>query len=121
MDFAPGFSLEASSKSREFPDLTASDIWMFQALQEKSEMADLRRHNQQILFNLLPAHVAMHFLDNQFLSNMVRSTLASRSNSQFCQLPSTLGISLLSGSVLPSVQSCRSRLRQHIQFQRILR
>lgn len=40
-------------------------------MQEKSEMADLRRHNQKILFNLLPAHVAMHFLDNQFLSNMV--------------------------------------------------
>ena len=27
--------------------------------------------NRRILFNLLPAHVATHFLDNQFRSNMV--------------------------------------------------
>ena len=27
---------------------------------------------RRILFNLLPSHVATHFLDNQFRSNMVR-------------------------------------------------
>ena len=29
--------------------------------------------NRRILFNLLPAHVATHFLDNQFRSNMVNN------------------------------------------------
>lgn len=35
-------------------------------------MDSLQRSNKHILFNLLPAHVAMHFLDNQFKTNMVR-------------------------------------------------
>lgn len=34
-------------------------------------MDSLQRSNKHILFNLLPAHVAMHFLDNQFKNNMV--------------------------------------------------
>ncbi len=28
--------------------------------------------NKRILFNLLPAHVATHFLDNQFRNNLVK-------------------------------------------------
>ena len=31
--------------------------------------------NRRILFNLLPAHVATHFLDNQFRSNMVNNLI----------------------------------------------
>lgn len=34
-------------------------------------MNELQESNRRILFNLLPAHVATHFLDNQFRSNMV--------------------------------------------------
>lgn len=34
-------------------------------------MDALQHSNKRILFNLLPAHVATHFLDNQFRSNMV--------------------------------------------------
>jgi len=36
-------------------------------------MDALQHSNKRILFNLLPAHVATHFLDNQFRSNMVTS------------------------------------------------
>ena len=34
--------------------------------------------NRRILFNLLPAHVATHFLDNQFRSNMVNNRSSFR-------------------------------------------
>lgn len=45
-------------------------IWQLQASQEKKEMAVLQQSNKRILYNLLPAHVAAHFLDNQFRNNM---------------------------------------------------
>ncbi|PSN35319.1 hypothetical protein C0J52_24529, partial [Blattella germanica] len=40
------------------------------ANEEKREMDALQHSNKRILFNLLPSHVATHFLDNQFRSNM---------------------------------------------------
>ncbi|KAI5710816.1 hypothetical protein M8J75_011638 [Diaphorina citri] len=45
-------------------------LWQVQACEEKKEMDALQHSNKRILFNLLPSHVAMHFLDNQFRSNM---------------------------------------------------
>lgn len=50
-------------------------LWQLQASHEKREMAVLQESNKHILYNLLPAHVAAHFLDNQFRNNMV-NTLA---------------------------------------------
>lgn len=41
-------------------------LWQLQASHEKREMAVLQESNRRILYNLLPAHVAAHFLDNQF-------------------------------------------------------
>lgn len=46
-------------------------LWQLQASHEKREMAVLQESNKRILYNLLPAHVAAHFLDNQFRNNMV--------------------------------------------------
>lgn len=46
-------------------------LWQIQANEEKREMDALQHSNKRILFNLLPAHVATHFLDNQFRSHMV--------------------------------------------------
>nr|CAD7265051.1 unnamed protein product [Timema shepardi] len=40
------------------------------ANEERREMEALQTSNKRILFNLLPAHVATHFLDNQFRNNM---------------------------------------------------
>ncbi|KAJ8313922.1 hypothetical protein KUTeg_008483 [Tegillarca granosa] len=40
-------------------------LWKTQATQEKIEMTELQNNNRQILCNLLPAHVAAHFLDTQ--------------------------------------------------------
>jgi len=42
----------------------------------KKEMDVLQESNKRILHNLLPAHVAAHFLDAQFRNNMVRITLS---------------------------------------------
>lgn len=41
-------------------------LWQLQASHEKREMAVLQDSNKRILYNLLPAHVAAHFLDSQF-------------------------------------------------------
>ncbi|XP_043199788.1 Ca(2+)/calmodulin-responsive adenylate cyclase-like isoform X6 [Amphibalanus amphitrite] len=45
-------------------------LWQCQAIEEKQDMEALQHSNKRILFNLLPAHVATHFLDNQFRNNM---------------------------------------------------
>ncbi|CAB3387307.1 Hypothetical predicted protein [Cloeon dipterum] len=45
-------------------------LWQMQANEEKRDMDALQHSNKRILFNLLPAHVATHFLDNQFRNNM---------------------------------------------------
>lgn len=45
-------------------------LWQLQASHEKREMAVLQESNKRILYNLLPAHVAAHFLDNQFRNNV---------------------------------------------------
>lgn len=45
-------------------------LWNAQANEEKLDMHELQNSNRRILFNLLPAHVATHFLDNQFRSHM---------------------------------------------------
>ncbi|XP_055914103.1 Ca(2+)/calmodulin-responsive adenylate cyclase isoform X1 [Eupeodes corollae] len=44
-------------------------LWQLQASQEKKEMDVLQESNKRILHNLLPAHVAAHFLDAQFRNN----------------------------------------------------
>lgn len=38
-------------------------LWQSQAKEEKQEMDALQHSNRRILFNLLPSHVATHFLD----------------------------------------------------------
>ncbi|CAG2166355.1 unnamed protein product [Oppiella nova] len=45
-------------------------LWNSQAYEEKADMHELQSSNRRILFNLLPSHVATHFLDNQFRNNM---------------------------------------------------
>ncbi|XP_071108871.1 adenylate cyclase type 1-like [Haliotis cracherodii] len=45
-------------------------LWKAQATEEKIEMTDLQTNNRQILCNLLPTHVAAHFIDNGSRSHM---------------------------------------------------
>ena len=48
-------------------------------------MEALQTSNKRILFNLLPAHVATHFLDAQFRSNLVSkvSSMKDRNKEKF--------------------------------------
>lgn len=38
-------------------------LWRLQAQQEVEDMRELREHNECLLYNILPVHVARHFLD----------------------------------------------------------
>ncbi|ESP00183.1 hypothetical protein LOTGIDRAFT_141290, partial [Lottia gigantea] len=40
-------------------------LWKVQATEEKIEMTELQVNNRNILCNMLPSHVASHFVDNQ--------------------------------------------------------
>ena len=53
-------------------------LWQYQAREEKLDMEALQSSNKRILFNLLPAHVATHFLDNQFRNNLVNMPSRAR-------------------------------------------
>lgn len=50
-------------------------LWQLQASQEKKEMSVLQQSNRRILYNLLPSHVASHFLDNHFSRNNMVSNI----------------------------------------------
>lgn len=68
-------------------------------------MNELQESNRRILFNLLPAHVATHFLDNQFRSNMVRV------HSDSFSLPPTPSLTLVP---LPCCTLCIMHLYQFV-------
>lgn len=38
-------------------------LWRLQAQQEVQDMRELREHNESLLYNILPSHVARHFLE----------------------------------------------------------
>ncbi len=40
-------------------------LWKQQARRELEEMSEMRRHTDQLLHNILPAHVARYFLENE--------------------------------------------------------
>ena len=61
-------------------------LWQLQASHEKREMAVLQESNKHILYNLLPAHVAAHFLDNQFRNNMVNILAVTHINTHYTKI-----------------------------------
>ena len=44
---------------------------IFQATEEREEMEQLREYNKKLLYNILPDHVAQHFLAQQAKKNDV--------------------------------------------------
>lgn len=48
-------------------------LWRLQAQQEVEDMRDLREHNECLLHNILPVHVARHFLDRSKNDEVQRS------------------------------------------------
>ena len=66
------FVVAVALHGRQVEWMTRLDfLWQLQAKEEKHEMEALQTSNKRILFNLLPSHVATHFLDAQFRSNLV--------------------------------------------------
>lgn len=45
--------------------------FLFQAHEEKKEMEQLREYNKKLLYNILPVHVAQHFLNQKTKKNEV--------------------------------------------------
>ena len=79
VDGAPGLPVAVAGQGREarhggstgghLPNLSLPHLRIISL--PPSSMSHHQSSNRRILFNLLPAHVATHFLDNQFRSNMV--------------------------------------------------
>ena len=46
-------------------------VSIFQATEEREEMEQLREYNKKLLYNILPDHVAQHFLAQQAKKNDV--------------------------------------------------
>ncbi|XP_031572786.1 adenylate cyclase type 5-like [Actinia tenebrosa] len=44
-------------------------LWKLQATEEKKEMEQLREYNKKLLYNILPVHVAQHFLNQKSKKN----------------------------------------------------
>lgn len=55
-------------------------LWRVQAKEEINEMKELREHNENMLRNILPSHVARHFLEKD-RDNEVRPQTAGRRGS----------------------------------------
>ena len=66
------FVIAVAWHGRQVEWMTRLDfLWQYTANNEKHEMEALKTSNKRILYNLLPEHVANHFLDAQFRSNLV--------------------------------------------------
>lgn len=63
-------------------------LWRVQAKEEINEMKELREHNENMLRNILPSHVARHFLekdrDNEVSSQLVVGLGSPRSVTANC-------------------------------------
>lgn len=62
-------------------------LWRVQAKEEINEMKELREHNENMLRNILPSHVARHFLekdrDNEVSAQPAESAVGLGADSPF--------------------------------------
>lgn len=52
-------------------------LWRLQARKEVEDMRELREHNACLLLNILPAHVAQHFLERDRNNEVAAATCVS--------------------------------------------
>ncbi len=52
-------------------------LWKQQARKELEEMTEMRRHTDQLLHNILPAHVAKYFLEHDKQAEVRESSMYS--------------------------------------------
>ncbi|XP_028998169.1 adenylate cyclase type 8 isoform X2 [Betta splendens] len=62
-------------------------LWRLQARKEVEDMKELREHNECLLLNILPAHVAQHFLERERDNEELYSQSYERVGVLFASLP----------------------------------
>ncbi|CAB1335623.1 unnamed protein product [Coregonus sp. 'balchen'] len=62
-------------------------LWRLQARQEVEDMKELREHNECLLFNILPSHVAQHFLERDRHNEDLYSQSYERVGVMFASIP----------------------------------
>ncbi|TRY88305.1 hypothetical protein DNTS_016696 [Danionella cerebrum] len=62
-------------------------LWRLQARQEVEDMKELREHNESLLYNILPAHVARHFLERDRNNEDLFSESYERVGVMFASIP----------------------------------
>ncbi|XP_077989853.1 adenylate cyclase type 8-like [Glandiceps talaboti] len=62
-------------------------LWKLQAKQELDDMGDLREHNKHLLRNILPKHVAEHFLEKDRQNEELYSESHDRAGVMFASIP----------------------------------
>uniref|UniRef100_H3CM90 adenylate cyclase n=1 Tax=Tetraodon nigroviridis TaxID=99883 RepID=H3CM90_TETNG len=62
-------------------------LWRLQARKEVEDMRELREHNECLLLNILPAHVAQHFLERDRSNEELYSQSYQRVGVLFASLP----------------------------------
>uniref|UniRef100_A0A672R688 adenylate cyclase n=1 Tax=Sinocyclocheilus grahami TaxID=75366 RepID=A0A672R688_SINGR len=62
-------------------------LWRLQARQEVEDMKELREHNECLLYNMLPAHVARHFLERDRNNEDLFSESYERVGVMFASIP----------------------------------
>ncbi|KTF92731.1 hypothetical protein cypCar_00014635 [Cyprinus carpio] len=62
-------------------------LWRLQARQEVEDMKELREHNECLLYNILPAHVARHFLERDRNNEDLFSESYERVGVMFASIP----------------------------------
>ncbi|XP_067357091.1 adenylate cyclase type 8 isoform X1 [Channa argus] len=62
-------------------------LWRLQARKEVEDMKELREHNECLLLNILPAHVAQHFLERERHNEQLYSQTYERVGVLFASLP----------------------------------
>uniref|UniRef100_A0A673LG23 adenylate cyclase n=1 Tax=Sinocyclocheilus rhinocerous TaxID=307959 RepID=A0A673LG23_9TELE len=62
-------------------------LWRLQARQEVEDMKELREHNECLLYNILPAHVARHFLERDRNNEDLFSESYERVEVMFASIP----------------------------------
>lgn len=96
-------------------------LWRLQAQQEVEDMRELREHNECLLYNILPVHVARHFLDRSKNDEVKRNLCWPFSTFTLikvhrCDLPSLN----VSGALLPVLRWGRCHVCFHRWLQWIL-
>ncbi|XP_062303434.1 adenylate cyclase type 8 [Osmerus eperlanus] len=62
-------------------------LWRLQARQEVEDMKELREHNECLLYNILPSHVAQHFLERDRTNEDLYSQSYERVGVMFASIP----------------------------------